>query len=130
MITLLVVLSVIAIVALVAVLAAYLFWVGALLARIAGNLEEANDAVATIAGHGALIGPGVEHINRSGGSVAGALPLLYGLAEQILGKVSPVPERSKVATPASGQRRSRMHESVGYGPTFATQAFNEHQPRH
>ena len=28
--------------------------------------------------------PGVEHINRTGGVVAGALPLLYGMAEGIV----------------------------------------------
>lgn len=116
MITLLVVLSVVAIVALIAVLAVYLFWVGALLARIAGNLEEANESVAKIAGDGALIGPGVEHINRTGGVVAAALPLLYGFAEQIIGKVSPNPERPAVAVPASDRRRSRMHEAVGFSP--------------
>lgn len=114
MITLLVVLSVVVVVALIAVLAIYLYWVGALLSRVADNLEEANESVATIARHGELIVPGVEHINRTGGVVAGALPLLYGFAEQIISKVSPNPERPSVAAPASGHRRSRMHEAVGF----------------
>lgn len=114
MITLLVVLSVIAIVALIAVLAVYLYWVASLLGRIADNLEEANESVAKIARDGELIGPGVEHINRTGGVVAAALPLLYGFAEQIIGKVSPNPVRADVAAPASGTRRSRMHQAVGF----------------
>ena len=31
-----------------------------------------------------MIEPGVEHINRTGGVIAGALPLLYGMAEGIV----------------------------------------------
>ncbi len=111
---LLTILSVVAIVALIAVLAVYLFWVGALLARIAGNLEQANESVAKIAADGALIVPGVKHINRTGGVVAAALPLLYNFAEQIISKVSPNPVRPSVAVPAAGRRRSRMHDAVGF----------------
>ena len=36
-----------------------------------------------------LIMPGVDHINRTGGVVAGALPLLYGMAEGIVTGVTP-----------------------------------------
>jgi hypothetical protein len=117
MITLLVVLSVVVIVALIAVLAIYLYWVGVLLSRIAGNLEEANESVAAIAHDGELIIPGIEHINRTGGVVAAALPLLYGFAEQIITKVSSTPERPGFTGPAGGRRRSRMHEAVGFPPT-------------
>src|ERR1700722_4295793 len=87
--TVLVVLTVLVIVLLIAGLAFYLFWVGTLLTRIAGNLEGASGIVATIVGHAKLIGPGVEHINRTGGGVAGALPLLYGMAEEIVTDVTP-----------------------------------------
>ena len=62
--TVLVVLTVIVILLLIAGLAVYLFWVGTLLTRIAGNLEGASGIVATIVGHAKLIGPGVEHINQ------------------------------------------------------------------
>jgi hypothetical protein len=72
--TLLVILSVVDIVLLIAGLAFYLFWVGTLLTRIAGNLEECAELVRTIVSHAELIGPGVEHINQTGGVVAGALP--------------------------------------------------------
>lgn len=68
--TTLVVLTVIAIVALIAVLAIFLYWVGVLLSRIADNLDDANESVKSIVGHAKLIGPGVEHINRSGKVVA------------------------------------------------------------
>lgn len=115
--TTLVVLSVLDIVALIAGLAFYLFWVGTLLTRIAGNLEECSELVQTIVGHAELIGPGVEHINQTGGVVAGALPLLYGMAEGIVIGVAPTPaqrEERPPARPASGRRRSRLHDAVGY----------------
>ena len=69
----LVVFTVIDIVLLIAGLAFYLYWVGTLLARIAGNLEECAEIVQTIVGHARLIGPGVEHINQTGGVVAGGV---------------------------------------------------------
>ena len=115
----LVVFTVIDVVLLIAGLAFYLFWVGTLLTRIAGNLEECAEIVRTIVGHAKLIGPGVEHINRTGGVVAGALPLLYGMAEEIVVDVTPAADRPAVpepARPASGRRRSRLHEAVGFSP--------------
>ena len=72
----LVVWTVIDVLLLIAGLAFYLFWVGSLLTRIAGNLEECAEIVRTIVDHAKLIGPGVEHINETGGVVAGALPHL------------------------------------------------------
>ncbi len=88
----LVVFTVIDVVLLIAGLAFYLYWVGTLLTRIAGNLEECDEIVRTIVGHARLIGPGVEHINQTGGVVAGALPLLYGMAEEIVTDVTARPE--------------------------------------
>jgi hypothetical protein len=118
-VTTLVVLSLVDIVLLAAGLALYLWWAGSLLNRIAANLEESFDTAASIVGHAKLIGPGVEHINRTGGVVAGALPLLYGMAEQIVTGVTPRPEEPEVpepARPASGTRRSRLLDAVGYAP--------------
>ena len=115
--TTLVILTLVAIVLLIGGLAIYLFWAGSLLTRIAANLEESFDSAAEILGHAKLIGPGVEHINRTGGVVAGALPLLYGMAEEIVADVAPAAERAAVAEPArpaSGRRRSRLLESVGF----------------
>jgi hypothetical protein len=114
-----VVFTVIDIVLLIAGLAFYLYWVGTLLTRIAGNLEECAGIVQTIVGHAKLIKPAVGHINETGGVVAGALPLLYGMAEEIVTDVSPRPEQPAVpepARPASGTRRSRLHDAVGYSP--------------
>jgi hypothetical protein len=120
--TVLVVLTVVDIVLLIAGLAVYLFWVGTLLTRIAGNLEECSEIVGTIVEHAKLIGPGVGHINETGGVVAGALPLLYGMAEEIVADVTPGPDpaaepvRPEPARPASGTRRSRLLHTIGYTP--------------
>jgi hypothetical protein len=117
--TTLVVLTVLEIVVLIAGLAFYLFWVGTLLARVAGNLEESADLVRAIHSHAKLIGPGVGRINQTGGVVAGALPLLYGMAEEIVADVTPrpaEPAQPEPARPASGTRRSRLHDAVGYTP--------------
>lgn len=110
----LVVLTVVEIVALIAGLAFFLFWIGSLLTRIAANLEKCSEHVRTVNRHAVDIVPGVEHINRTGKVVASALPLLYSFAERIVSNVSPTPARSTVARPASGKRRSRLHETVGY----------------
>lgn len=115
-----IVLSVIDIALLIAGLAIYLFIVGSQLTRIAANLEECGEIVREIVGNAEPIIPGVDHINRTGGVVAGALPLLYGMAEGIVSgatyqapaePLEPVPAR-----PASGRRRSRLHDGVGYVP--------------
>jgi hypothetical protein len=117
--TVLVVLTVIVILLLIAGLAVYLFWTGTLLNRIAGNLEECAELVRAVGRNAQPIVPGVEHINETGGVVAGALPLLYGMAEQIVADVTPRPEAPEVpepARPASGTRRSRLLASVGFAP--------------
>jgi hypothetical protein len=114
-----VVLSVIDIALLIAGLAFYLFVVGSQLTRVATNLEECAEIVGEIVGNAEPIIPGVDHINRTGGVVAGALPLLYGMAEGIVAGVAPRPDppaEPAPARPASGRRRSRMHDSVGYRP--------------
>jgi hypothetical protein len=117
--TALVVLTVIVIVLLIAGLAVYLFWAGTLLSRVAGNLEESAGLVRAIGRNAQVIVPGVEHINETGGVVAGALPLLYGMAEQIVADVTPrpaAPEVPEPARPASGTRRSRLLQAVGFAP--------------
>ena len=117
--TTLVVLSVVDIVLLIAGLAFYLFVVGVQLTRVATNLEECSDLVRTIKHNAEVIEAGVEHINHTGGVIAGALPLLYGMAEGIVVGATYKPaaagERAP-AKPASGRRRSRLHDGVGYRP--------------
>jgi hypothetical protein len=114
-----IVLSVIDIVLLIAGLAFYLFVVGGQLTRIATNLEECRDLVREIADNAEPIAAGVEHINRTGGVVAGALPLLYGMAEGIVAGATyqpAEPAERPPALPAMGRRRSRLHDGVGYRP--------------
>jgi hypothetical protein len=113
----LVVLTVVVIAVLTGGLALYLFWVGTLLNRIAANLEESADLVGQIDGHAKPIRPGVARINRIGGVVAGALPLLYGPAEQIVRAMAsrPAPEAHDAGS-APGTRRSRLHDGVGFDP--------------
>ena len=112
-------LSIIDIALLILGLSFYLFVLGTQLTRIAGNLEECAELVRTISKNAEAIAPGVGHINQTGGVVAGALPLLYGMAEGIVNGVTPIPEQERErppARPASGRRRSRLHEGVGYVP--------------
>ena len=117
----LVILSVVDIVLLIAGLALYLFIVGGQLGRIATNLEECSDLVREIGKNADKIEPGLTHINRTGGVVAGALPLLYGMAEGIVAGATyqPSTEQRPPARPASGRRRSRLHDSVGYATASA-----------
>jgi uncharacterized membrane protein len=115
--TTLVVLSVVDIVLLIAGLAFYLYVVGGQLTRVAGHLEECADLVWDIKRNAEPIREGVSNINRVGGVVAGALPLLYGMAEGIVAGVTPGAETGPgPARAASGRRRSRLHDSVGYAP--------------
>ena len=120
--TTLIVLSVVDVVLLIAGLALYLWIVGTQLTRVAGNLEDCAQIVWQIQRDASLIRPGVEHINRTGGTVAGALPLLYGMAEGIVTGATWTPETSAAvadrgpARPASGRRRSRLLHGVGYSP--------------
>jgi hypothetical protein len=118
--TTLVVLSVVDIVLLIAGLAFYLFVVGGQLTRVATNLEECSQLVRTVQHNAEVIESGVEHINHTGRVVAGALPLLYGMAEGIVigatYQPDPVGTERPPAKPASGRRRSRLHDGVGYRP--------------
>lgn len=117
--TILVVLSVVLIGVFIAGLAGYLFVVGGQLSRIATLLEECAEIVQKINKDAQVIEPGVERINNTGGVIAGALPLLYGMAEDIVvgATYEPDPDpQPEPALPAMGSRRSRLHEAVGYNP--------------
>jgi hypothetical protein len=99
-------------------LALYLFWLGTLLNRIADNLEDSADLVRNIDDNAKVIRPGVAHVNEVGGVVAGALPLLYGMAEQVVQSTAGEPATSSGTDAAStpGTRRSRHHDAVGFIP--------------
>lgn len=112
----LVVLSVLVIGLLIGVLAIYLFVIGMLLHNIADNLDDCLGSVKTILGHAEVIIPAVEHINRTGGVVSGALPLLYGFTDRIAAKVAPTPAPASTGprTSLPPRRRSRLHDTIGY----------------
>jgi hypothetical protein len=117
--TTLIVLSVVDIGLLIAGLAIYLYIVGGQLNRVATNLEQCSELVGRIVRDAEVIEPGVERINRTGGVIAGALPLLYGMAEGIVAGATYEPAEASdrgPARPASGRRRSRLHDAVGYVP--------------
>jgi hypothetical protein len=117
--TTLIVLSVVDIGLLIAGLAIYLYIVGGQLNRVATNLEQCSELVGSIVRDAEVIEPGVERINRTGGVIAGALPLLYGMAEGIVTGATYEPAETTErgpARPASQHRRSRLHDAVGYMP--------------
>src|SRR3954451_18519342 len=72
--------------AMTVVLCGYLYWVSSLLRRISDNLGDVNDMVGDVIGHATTIVPDLQHANRTLGSISGALPLLYGLAEKTVTK--------------------------------------------
>jgi len=111
-------LSVALIVVLIAGLAFFVIVLTIQLTKIANKLDGALQLVDMINDDATVIVPGLEHINRTGGVVAGALPLLYGFAERVIKGVSPAPQREHVNKPPNpaGVRRSRLLETVGYTP--------------
>ena len=116
----LVVFTVVDIVLLIAGLAVYLFIVGGQLRRVATGLEECRDLVTQIKANAEPIEANLEQINNTGRVIAGALPLLYGMAEGIVSGATFDPEEAHAergpALPASGTRRSRLLDGVGYRP--------------
>jgi len=118
--TTLVTLSVIAITLLIAGLAFFLYVLGSQLSRVATLLEECAELVWKIKEDADAIEPGLQSVNNTGGVVAGALPLLYGFAEDIVAgatyEARPDDYENPPALPAMGTRRSRLMEAVGYSP--------------
>ena len=115
----LVVFTVVDILLLVAGLAFYLFVVGSQLKRVGALLEECSELVWDVKRHAEVIDSGLASINHTGRVIAGALPLLYDMGERIVVGATfdhdAAVERPPAA-PASGTRRSRMLDSVGYNP--------------
>jgi hypothetical protein len=104
----LIILTVVVIASLIAVLATFLFVIGALLRRIADNLDDCLQNVKKVAGQAEVIIPGVERINQTGGVVAGALPLLINGAESVAAKSAPPKEAPR------GDLSAAVPAGVGY----------------
>ena len=101
---------------LIAGLAVYLFIVGSQLKAVADDLEASAELVWQIKADAEAIAPGLTAINTTGGVVAGALPLLYGMGEGIVAGATFQHDEhvsEGVARPAMGTRRSRLIEGVG-----------------
>jgi hypothetical protein len=112
-----IVFTVIDIAALIAGLAVYLYIVGGQLRRVAVVLEECSELVWDVKRNAEVIDAGLGSINNTGRVIAGALPLLYDMGERIVVGATfdhDAAVDSGHAAPASGTRRSRMLESVGY----------------
>ena len=112
-----IVFTVIDIAALIAGLAVYLYIVGGQLRRVAVVLEECSALVWDVKRNAGVIDAGLGSINNTGRVIAGALPLLYDMGERIVVGATfdhDAAVDSGHAAPASGTRRSRMLESVGY----------------
>jgi hypothetical protein len=118
--TTLIVLTVLDIVLLIAGLAIYLWIVGGQLKRVASGLEECRELVGQIRANAETIEGNLEHVNATGRVIAGALPLLYGMAEGIVTGATYDADSAHAArgpaVPASGTRRSRLFDGVGYHP--------------
>lgn len=116
----LVLFTVVDIVLLIAGLAVYLWIVGSQLKRVATGLEECRDLVDQVRTNAETIEANLEHVNHTGRVIAGALPLLYGMAEGIVVGATYDSEAAQAgrgpALPASGTRRSRLFDGVGYRP--------------
>lgn len=112
-----IVFSVVDIVLLIAGLAVYLWIVGSQLTRVATSLEECADLVAEVQHNAEVIDAGLGSINNTGQVIAGALPLLYGLAEGVVdGATFDHDAAVQRPRPEGDRRRSRLFEGVGYAP--------------
>ena len=85
----LIILTVAVIAVMIAVLAIFLLIIGSLLNRTASNLEDGLQSMGTILGHAGAIRPGVARINKSGGELVGAVPLLLDDVDQLVAKTAP-----------------------------------------
>ena len=97
----LIVATVVVIALLVAALAIFLFMIGGLLKRTADTLDNCSQSVKNIAYQAKELGPSIERINETGGTVVGALPLLCDAAESIgVAKSAPYVDPSEDPYPA------------------------------
>lgn len=97
----LIVLTIVVVALMVAALAVYLFMIGTLLSRTAGNLGDCLQKVRAVAGHAQAIGPGITRINQTGGELVGAMPLLLEDAEGVAALTASAPAAPAPAAPAA-----------------------------
>lgn len=117
----LVVLTVVVVGLMITVLAIYLFMIGVLLNRTAGNLGDCLQSVRTVAGQADVIGPSVKRLNKTGGELLGALPLLVEGADGVGAKLAPAStapaaagDSPAAASAASTNSSTAARARVGY----------------
>ncbi|MGH3786068.1 MAG: hypothetical protein ACRDRG_05825 [Pseudonocardiaceae bacterium] len=119
----LIVLTVVVIGLLIAALAIYLFVLGVLLNRIAGTLEDCWENVRIITGHAQAIGPGVTRLNKVGGDLLGAMPLLIEGADGVAAKLIPsATARAAPSTAAPAASTVGTPEAVRVGGGYQDSA--------
>lgn len=108
-------LTIVVIALLIAALAVYLFMIGTLLGRTAENLGDCLQNVRTIAGQAQAIGPGIKRLNKTGGELVGAMPLLIEDADAVTAKLAPAATTSSAApTPAPTTSAATTGPRAGY----------------
>jgi hypothetical protein len=109
----LIVLTVIVIGLLIAALAIYLFLTGVLLNRIAGNLDDCSQSVRKIVEQAHVIGPGIKRLNKIGGDLLGAMPLLIEGADGVAAKLAPSTAAPAAAVPVDSAAAAPDAVQVG-----------------
>jgi|SRR3954465_13338026 hypothetical protein len=97
----LIVVTVVIIGLLIAALTIYLFMIGIVLNRIAGNLGDCLHSVRTIFGQAQVVGPGIKRLNKTGEELLGAMPLLVEGADGVAAKLAPSSDVPTLSAPAS-----------------------------
>lgn len=118
----LIVLTVAVIALMIAVLAIFLLMIGRLLNRTANNLDDGLKSMGTILGHAGAIRPGIARINKTGGELVGAVPLLIDDVDQLIAKTAPAAPASASAAPAAqgSSTATRSPAVTAADPAIAT----------
>lgn len=115
----LIVLTIVVIALMITALAVYLFMIGTLLSRTAGNLGDCLQNLTSIAGHAQAVGPGITRINRTGGELLSAMPLLLedaaGVAAQTVPSAPAPPPSAVLSTAAAPAATSPVTPRPGVG---------------
>lgn len=113
----LIIMTVVVIVLTVAVLAIYLFVISVPLNRTADNLGDCLQSLRTVADQANDIRPGVKRLNKTGGELLGALPLLLEDVKGLTARRTPsaaTPEAAPAAAVATPADPDPAPKGVGY----------------
>ncbi|MGH3822579.1 MAG: hypothetical protein ACRDRA_07030 [Pseudonocardiaceae bacterium] len=121
----LIVMTVVVIALLLVALAIYLFVIGVLLNRTADNLGDCLQSLRTVAGQANVICPGVQRLNKTGGELLDALPLLLEDVEGVTAKLAPSANTPETA-PAAAVAPPAAASSASATPSTATQTSVGH----